>query len=326
MLFFDAFDQLSADQELKKLYTDVDVVKIIASRQNGNVYICIKSTRIISWGNIKKMEELLNRQLFLHTNNKAVIKPSYELTSQYTLERLFPIYRDSILEEIKDESIVTYHILSEAGININEMNLIISVTDSCVVREKMSKLKDFLQTMFQERFDYTVTVTLDYIQPSEEDNEREKDIEYSKLLLRAAERDADNEGGTAADDLQSVGSIRKISEYDTGIAADAGAPRVILNSNSGLDQNTGVKQNMQVLKKTTSGQNNSNTSFKPKNAYDKGKSSYRKLPSDPSVVYGRNFDGNLISICDITDEIGEVVIRGKLIKPDIGQSVMKKVL
>ncbi|MBE5961424.1 MAG: PolC-type DNA polymerase III, partial [Lachnospiraceae bacterium] len=39
----------------------------------------------------------------------------------------------------------------------------------------------------------------------------------------------------------------------------------------------------------------------------------KKLPDDPDIVYGRPFDGESIPISDIQDEIGEVVIRGKII-------------
>lgn len=50
-----------------------------------------------------------------------------------------------------------------------------------------------------------------------------------------------------------------------------------------------------------------------RNAEERGK--YRKkLPDDPDIIYGRPFDGELTPISDIQDEIGEVVIRGKVIK------------
>lgn len=42
---------------------------------------------------------------------------------------------------------------------------------------------------------------------------------------------------------------------------------------------------------------------------------YRKN-NDPDIFYGRSFDGEAIPISDIQDEIGEVVIRGKIIKQE----------
>ena len=192
MLFFDALDQLSVDQELKSLFEEVEVVKVIASKQNKNIYICIRSSRLIHRGYIKKMEELLNRQLFLHTGNKAIIKPQFELSAQYTLNNLYPIYQESILEEIKEQSVVSHHILSSADITIEDMNLSVKVTDNCVVRDKMTKLKDYLETMFQERFDYTVRVNVEYLEPKE--NETNHEQEYRKQMLRMSEKEALEEG------------------------------------------------------------------------------------------------------------------------------------
>jgi DNA polymerase III subunit alpha, Gram-positive type len=317
MLFFDAFEQLSADQELQKLFGEVDVLKVIASKQTKNIYVCVKSNRLISRLNIRKMEELLNRQLFLHTGNKVIIKPQYILSAQYNLAKLYPIYRDSILEELKEQSVVSYHIFANAEVNIEEMNMKISVTDSCVVKEKMTKLKDYLETMFQERFDYTVRVFLDYIEPKEKNKDYEE--EYRRQMLRMSEKEAEEEGFTqSAQNVDSGNSSNGLDE----IAITNHAK----NSGNGDGDGSGhASADVQSLKKQESSNNVKQEAPKPaapskfgggKSAYEKGKGSYRKLPADPSVIYGRNFDGTSMPVCDINAEIGEVVIRGKLIKPD----------
>jgi DNA polymerase-3 subunit alpha (Gram-positive type) len=302
MLFFDAFDQLKADQELQTLFSEVDVVKIIASKQTNNLYVCIKSSRLISRPYIRKMEELLNRQLFLHTGNKAIIKPQFELSVQYSLEKLYPIYRDSILEELREESVVTYHIFSCANVTIEDMNLHIQVTESCITKDKMTKLKDYLETMFEERFHYTVHVFLDYVEPKEqEDGEQD----YRKQMLLYAETAAAQEEPSSEPTEQTSTIIG-----DTVEVAKKNNP---IKQASSKDQSKDTNQNGNA---STASHSQSSTYSKGKSAYEKGKGSYRKLPTDPSVVYGRNFEGNVIPICDIIGEIGEVVIRGKLIKPD----------
>jgi DNA polymerase-3 subunit alpha (Gram-positive type) len=301
VLFFEAFEQLSADQELQKLYGEVDIVKLLASKQNKNIYICIRSSRIINRLNIRRMEELLDRQLFLHTGNKAVIKPQFELSSQYTLEKLFPIYRDSILQELKEDSIVAYYIFTNAEVVIEAMSLKIRVTDSCVVKDKMTKLKDYLETMFQERFDYTVRVSFDYIEPKEKTKQRYREEEYRRRMLRMAEREAGEEGYL----LKDSGPVSD----DNGAAfgsSDKKPPDYVMDADLDASVKASAPAKAAASSKTSGG----------KSVYDKGKGSYRKLPADPSVVYGRNFEGNAIPVCDIIGEIGEVVIRGKLIKPD----------
>ena len=168
MLFFEAFEGLTCDDKLIDLYSQAEVVRVVASRKNRTIQIHIKSNRLIHSKNIKRMEELLNRQLFLHTGNKAYIKPYFELNSDYNLEKLFSIYRDCILEELKEESIVTYHILTQAETKIEENKIIIKSTESCVVKDKLEKLKDYLIDLFKERFGYDINVAFEYVKPKEE--------------------------------------------------------------------------------------------------------------------------------------------------------------
>lgn len=48
-------------------------------------------------------------------------------------------------------------------------------------------------------------------------------------------------------------------------------------------------------------------------SFDRSKSAYRRLPDDPDIIYGRAFEGDSVPISEIVDEIGEVVIVGKIL-------------
>lgn len=310
MLFFEAFDKLNVDQELQKLFHEVDVLKVLASKTSPNLYICMKSLRLINRPHMRKMEELMNRQLFIHTGNKAFLRPQFQLSAQYTLDKLFPIYRDSILEELKEDSLVTYHIFKEAKIVIEDLKLFIEVSDSYVVSQKMIKLKDFLETMFQERFDLTVSVVLTYLETKTEDSKHEK--EYRKQMLQLANKEALEE------ELEKNYTAASESKGRNDNLNTVSSPQGERPSSVNQDTHTGDKKT-QLQAKSAQETTKTSTSMKAgngKSAYEKGKGSYRKLPSDPSVVYGRNFEGASMPICDINAEIGEVVIRGKLIKPE----------
>ena len=50
--------------------------------------------------------------------------------------------------------------------------------------------------------------------------------------------------------------------------------------------------------------------------FDKSKSAYRRLPDDPDIIYGRSFEGDSVPISEIVDEIGEVVIVGKILSKE----------
>ncbi len=321
MLFFEAFEKISVDQEIQKLYAEVEVVKVQASKLTKNIYICMKSSRLITRQNIRKMEELLNGQLFLHTGNKVILKPQFELSAQYTPAKLYPIYRDSILEELKEESVVTHHIFQDSIVQIDDMIMTIRVTDSCIVKDKMMKLKDFLETMFQERFNYPVKVRLDYIAAKEDTEDSEQ--EYRKVMIQMSGKEyIDEESGANSDTIGTQGQNKNVLDSNQTKSVDRMINGDSINQTGTTKKDTAYNSGKEAAPSANRGQAPAKAAYPTtkqgngKTAYDKGKGSYRKLPTDPSVVYGRNFDGNSMPICDIDAEIGEVVIRGKLIKPD----------
>lgn len=295
MLFFEAFEGLTCDDKLIDLYSQAEVVRVVASRKNRTIQIHIKSNRLIHSKNIKRMEELLNRQLFLHTGNKAYIKPYFELNSDYNLEKLFSIYRDCILEELKEESIVTYHILTQAETKIEENKIIIKSTESCVVKDKLEKLKDYLIDLFKERFGYDINVAFEYVKPKEE-----KKVKLPAFLRQDDEEDYDDDEEYANHHYEFV---KAESIRVDNLTEDAGVKEP---SNYAIDN----KEASNTIETPVPSDNKSGNG----NANKSKKSTYYRLPKDPSVVYGRNFEGNVISISDIIGEIGEVVIRGMVRK------------
>ncbi|HHX11700.1 MAG TPA: PHP domain-containing protein, partial [Clostridiales bacterium] len=259
MLFFEAFDKLTVDQESKNLFEDVEVLKVIASKSTKNLYICIKSNHLIFHENITKMEDLLNRQVFSSIASKAFLKPQFELSAQYNFDNLYPIYKESLMEELKDKSVISYNILSNAKVDIEAMTLKINTTESCITEGKSIKLKDFIETIFQERFSYNVLVTFNYTKPKEQ----------KKVKASIPNR------------------VKLSSAHDNG------------------------------EKKSSNIENSTVSMANPKKSvYEKAKKSYRKSPKDPNTIYGRSFEGNSMPICDILAEIGEVIIRGKLVNPE----------
>ncbi|NLC19729.1 MAG: PolC-type DNA polymerase III [Clostridiales bacterium] len=319
VLFFDAFDELVVDdQELKKLFADVEVVKVIASEQKGSVCICIKSNRIISYACIKKMEELLYCRLFWSTKFRPVITPFFELPAQYTAEKIYTLYRDSILEEIKDLSIIAYHLFSAAESSIEGTSMKVRVTDSCVAREKMRWLTDFLQAVFMERFNISLTVEVDYLQADNEEARPEDDMDWVRLYTDRRQEEASAFGSRQQDisEGESIGSGKNGNAGTAGKNSSAGAE---IKNGSSIAGKNGGGNGITAAGSKSNGDNalaGKGAKSSGRSTYDKARGSFKKLPPDPSVVYGRNFEGNPISIADITDEIGEVIIRGMLKKPE----------
>ena len=330
MLFFEAFEKLTCDKELRCLYNNAEVVRVVASKQNNTLTVHIKSKVLIYRDNIRRMEELLNRQLFSHTGNKAFLAPYFELAEKYELENLFSVYRNSILEELKDISLVTYYLLTQADTKVKGNTIIIKSKENCVAEDKFDKLRDYLIKLFADRFGYEIFVKCEYTKPKERKNLRlpaflrpDEDDSYEEEEYEAPTCDyydgrangEDNNGayvnGTAVSGDSVNGAVLNGSGNGNNSSNEMNGQSYSNDNISGCGPSNG--NNKSISGNVPSNANNNITNNK-KSTYEKSKNKFRRLPKDPSVVYGKNFEGNVIPISDIIGEIGEVVIRGKVRK------------
>ena len=99
MLFFEVFDNLQVGADLTKLFEEVEVERVVASRSHARIKIYIKSKRLITYRNLKTMEYQMKKQLFTEQGafsmNMICFEQKYELPASYTPEKLLPIYFDS---------------------------------------------------------------------------------------------------------------------------------------------------------------------------------------------------------------------------------------
>ena len=119
MLFFEAFENLNVSKEVHDLFQSVDVEKIVASKAKKQLCIHIRSNRLITYTNIKKMEYQLKKQIFTGVMDNIMFEEHYNLSEQYTAEKLMPIYYDSFLLELKEKynlninlSTITFYIIT----------------------------------------------------------------------------------------------------------------------------------------------------------------------------------------------------------------------
>ncbi|NLJ96956.1 MAG: PolC-type DNA polymerase III [Clostridiales bacterium] len=122
-------------------------------------------------------------------------------------------------------------------------------------------------------------------------------------------------GSNSSDSINNeMNSINNVASHGTSM--NDSSANGALNSaawdpaNYGVDNRSAYSSGVE----NTSNNNGNNNNRKVESTYNKAKVKYRRLPKDPSLVYGKNFEGEHIPISDIIGEIGEVVIRGMVKK------------
>lgn len=272
MYFYEAFDLLLAGGNTGRLFEEVEVERVAVSRSCRLVKVYIKSTKLLPFRSIKKMEAQMKKQLFGHTENSVQLIPRYEIPGMDTPKKLMDAYFDSILEELRDISIVDAGIFKNAEQLFEGGILTLTMEDNFIFRERAAFLKEKLEEIFNVRCSCPLSVQFKFTEPEEKEKEAEPVFTVPLHLHGNREKESTPAG--------------RSKEETKEKAAQKPAER---------------------------------------KSYER-KKNYRKLPEDPDIFYGRAFDGNLTPIKEIQDEIGEVVIHGKLLSVDTRELRNQKVL
>ena len=112
--FFEAIPGLEVSEELKSLLELATVDKVKVSKDRKEIRIYLISPRLIQKKNIYNLEGQICRQLFPDYGMTVKIIEKFELPAQYTPQKLWELYYDSIVLELRNYSLVVSNILKGA--------------------------------------------------------------------------------------------------------------------------------------------------------------------------------------------------------------------
>ena len=314
--FLEVFPGLHIGEELKELLKLVMVEKVSMPKDRSSLRIYIVSPRLIHKKNIYSMEEGIAKQLFPGRSITVKILEKYRLSAQYTPEKLYQVYKDSILMEFKNFGMIEYNILRRAETAFEaEDTMVMTIEDNLIYRERSKEVGRILEKIFTERCGLPAEVRFSFTK-AEKERRDDFDEEAALAALLAShvqdagggqEEAADSRGletaqggpgeGHALAQDQKPGS-RTFTKKTFGEKKAAGG-----KGNPGSGTGNGGFQG---------GQNGSGSGFK-RDGGRGGRMPYRKS-ENPDVLYGRDFEGETMEIHEIAGEIGEVVLRGKIIR------------
>ena len=258
--FFEVFPVLKLNKGLADLLEEAVVEKITSSQIKKRIRVYVKSCRLLTYDQIRHIEYQIENQLFENTGVCVDVIDRYELSGQYTPERLMTIYFDSFEAELKDYSDLEANIFHKAKKEFSDPNrMTLTVEDNFITAARIEGIRDRLIRIFQDRFGFFVDISIVY-----EEKQKSRQAEYAEETFQR--------------------------EVDTIVQNYAEAEAAIKEKQAKIEEQKPAKD------------------FKKENTYIK-----KKLV-DPDIFYGRPFEGDEMPIAEITDEIGEVIVRGNIIQ------------
>ena len=307
--FLDVFPDLHITDNLRELLELVEVERVTASRDRSSIRVYIVCPRLIHKQNIYGLEKGIKDQLFPGKRVTIKIQEKFKLSEQYTPEKLLMVYKDSILMELKNYSILLYNMFRKAECSFPKHDVMEMVLeDTMIARDKTAELKRVLEKIFTERCGLPLEIDEEY-------RARQKktlDPGYDAYLdAMAASGDGAEFPGAEGEDTPFYDASVYAPEAEAELAPGR-LKAAVPAADGGKVQKTGRQDSgkKEAGKKEINKKEFGKKDFKKREGGRFG--GYRRS-EDPDVLYGRGFDDETIEIHQIEGEIGEVAIRGKIL-------------
>ena len=310
--FLEVFPDLHIADNVRELFELVEVEKVATTRDRSSIRIYIVSPRLIHKQNIYKLEEGIKSQLFPGKKVTIKILEKYHLSGQYTPKKLMDVYRDSILMELKNYSILLYNMFRRAVLSFDEKDLLtMEIEDTMIAKDKAPELVRILEKIFTERCNIPMEVRLSY-RPAEA---RKRVEEEPAVIYMNAEHTSGNAAPSDPAPVSGEASLDLPFDEGSSVLKPVGDLNFQAEKKQKAVKETGGKNAQSKAGGDFSGK-------KGKGDFSGGKrefrrSGYGRKSDNPDVLYGRDFDEESVEIEKIEGEIGEVVIRGKILATDV---------
>ena len=312
--FFEVFPTLKLEGDCKA-YMELATVERIATTRTRDLYkVYITCDRLIEKQYIYRIEKELQRQLFSAAEDESAgagpdvkIYETFQLSGQYDVQKLFDVYMDSILTELKNYSPVLYSMIKKGEfIYQNAGQVILSVENIPLHHQKEQELLDILGKIVCERCGIHAVFDVAYTEPKESRYRKEDDVRIARKVEEIMERAS--AGTPKGSDTEYVDMSGAGADDLFGETGGAGGKKGDAQS---LKATAPAAAKAEGVKKQTPGDK-----FSGEKKEGRPYRRPQKKSDNPDVLYGYDIEGELTPIDAIVGEIGEVVIRGQILSVD----------
>ena len=197
-------------------------------------------------------------------------------------------YKESVLMELKDSEHMLYTMFRQADMEFpDEQTVKLTLEDSVIAKSKEDELIRILDKVLNERCGFRVKFHVDYREAAESKYREEDELRIRQMV---------------------AGITDKVSISADGMVGETPT------QSSGEDKAPAKAEKPKAPEKTAS-------FGKQEKKFEKGgftkksdgfQRRFQKKSDNPDVIFGRDFDDEVITIDEIWGEMGEVVIRGKV--------------
>jgi len=292
------------------LFEKVEVTKITSTSARNHIKVYIYSTHLIPKKTVCYVENQIEEQLFSQGNIPVTIIEEYRLSEQYTPENLMHAYKESILFELEQKSVLEKNMFQKAKCRFEgERTMCLTMADTIVAEGKTSEITSYLKDVFENRFHVPVDVEIDYEEVGESKYKKFNEMQLQQEVDAIRERNQKLQAQHATEEAAKAKETEGVSKKKAEKAEDAAKEADASSAQNKQEQKKSETPKKQEFAGKSSG-------------FKSGKGSFvrrdypLKRSDDPNVIYGRDFDDMPIELKTVTGEMGEITFRGQVISFD----------
>ena len=292
------------------LFEKVEVTKITSTSARNHIKVYIYSTHLIPKKTVCYVEDQIEEQLFSQGNIPVTIVEEYRLSEQYTPENLMHAYKESILFELEQKSVLEKNMFQKAKCRFEgERTMCLTMADTIVAEGKTSEITSYLKDVFENRFHVPVDVEIDYEEVKESKYKKFNEMQLQQEVDAIRERNQKLQAQHAMEEAAKAKETEGVSKKKAEKAEDAAKEADASSTQNKQEQKKPETPKKQEFAGKSSG-------------FKSGKGSFvrrdypLKRSDDPNVIYGRDFDDMPIELKTVTGEMGEITFRGQVISFD----------
>ncbi|MCR4720340.1 MAG: PolC-type DNA polymerase III [Lachnospiraceae bacterium] len=340
MLFFEAFPTLEAENELHNVFSKAEVSSVTALPDADEVIVYAVSNKYITGLQVSGMEKALFDTVFSRAGRLVNLKVAFSFEDHGNFETMWEKYRLYMAEEIGAKSGLLATIYRNSRVTAKDRVITVDVEENYIVREKQSILAATIIDYWKERFDIEVKVEFKYHEPEKIDRSRRDEV---VRVIRKEDKQADNIPSLASLDDWDNDILPDEEEYGISVTPSAnGTPEAIISANErdNIDfvptgktniedkagNDTSKAEIVNEVKAAPEASAKNDRSGKERKASKASKSGgtnskgnrskwkNEKFADDPDIFYGRNIEGDPVTIAEIAETNGLIVVRGMVMK------------
>ena len=316
---------LKLDKKTQDLFEQVTVQKVSATKTRDLIRVTFLCDYLIQKETVYKVEDEIKKQLFPQHEVKVKLYERFHLSGQYTPEKLMDAYKDSILLEMRNYSPVEYNILKAADFSYpSEKEVVMTIEDTVLARSKSTELVRILDKIFNERCQFGVVLSVQYKEKKTGKYKEEDNIKIARQVAMIANRvygAGEGNGGQDNITVASDGTVPNGAMQEDALDAALKAETEKKQAEANAEKNTSAGSADRAAGNMRTAQRGL------KKGEKKGEFKRPLKRSDnPDVLYGKDIEEPAIAIEEIIDEIGEVVIRGKILSADNRETKSEKII